>query len=274
MEKMMKKIWLMMGCVMTSQVSMAGDPVPLPCEETVLAPTGLTRDGANTRDWLSSVERYLDGTMNAKNARTFGCDEVKMVIGDFPPKDGDYAFFTNYFDSNSSMGEPEFRSQVKFEFTLKISDLLNSFQHNDSFTLFRVLDEASDETSVMMQVKMIRHKVFTKPVGDGMSTQQDYWLAEMSWNNLVNGTTFIQTHRVHGEYLRFKYQWNKGGRFFMNDESMILEDKNGQVHYKNLTANFFDIVPALNYLGLVDSSKVLRMDDEIVIKGPTPYPYR
>jgi hypothetical protein len=268
MEKKMKLMLLLLSCMMVS-VSWAGDPGNPDCEENMLSPTGLIRDGYDTKEWLDSILSIQE----TKSIRTFGCDEVRMVVGDFPPKDGDYAYFINHFDWDPTSGfpEPTNRNQVKFEFTVLMDDLMNSFNHNDSFTLFRVFDDINDDNTVMLEINMIRQVIYNRSEAKGQQAPEEYWLAELTWNNLNNGSTLIQTHQIHGDFIKMNYEWNRSGILF-SDETMTLEDKNGPVVYNNQISNNMGKVPSMNHLGLVGSSRVLSMGDEIIIRGPTPYP--
>lgn len=237
------------------------------CHEGVLTPDGFIRDGFDTTDWIDSIfwqspskNTVIEGD---RAMRTFSCDTATVNVVGQPGRPGDYAVFQNTFgfDHNDFPS-----SMAQFEFTLEVDNLVSSYGHQDSFTLFRVYRDENDLNTVMLNLDLIRIQSFTKP-GTKPSVG-DSWLMEISYINQKDGSTFIAYHPIQGDQADVFYRWDAEGK--VGNSYLSITDESGVKRYENKVPDYYNVVPRINRLGMVAAATPFAIDDQIVLRGPMP----
>jgi len=237
------------------------------CHDEVLTPDGLIRDGFNTADWVDSIfwqtpskNSVIEGD---RAMRTFSCDTAFVNVVGQPGRPGDYAVFQNTFgfDQNDFPN-----TMAQFEFTLETTDLVQSYGHGDSFSLFRVYQDENDLNTVMLNVELIRVNSFTKPGTKPIAG--NYWLMEMSFINQKDGSTFIAYHPIQGDQADVFYRWDAEGK--VGNSYLSITDESGVNRYDNKVPDYYNVVPRINRLGMVDAATPFAIGDQIVLRGPMP----
>jgi hypothetical protein len=237
------------------------------CHVRTLMPDGKIRDGYDTTNWVNSIlwENGAEQAFNNKDHSpfTFGCAKAYVNVVDQPGKPGDFAVFQNTFGFDLD----DFPSTMaQFEFTLEVDNLVSSYGHQDSFSLFRVYRDENDLNTVMLNLELIRIQTFTKPgtkpaTGDG-------WLMEISFINQKDGSTYIKYHPIQGDQADVFYRWDGDAK--MASTYMIITDEGGESRYDSKVPDASTVVPRINRLGMVDAATPFAIGDQIVLRGPMP----